>query len=414
MREMRDPSSATMTRTFISMVTFNLLPNRRFAFSMLVTWLCCVGGASVFGQAYQPYFLPKESKDRYPRLPAEFEPQRALMLSVSDWQPHHSPIFTQIVQKTKGHVDLVVLYNDSSQLARTIDWLVQAKLDARHVSFSQIPLDTVWLRDFAPMFAETRSGQVFSMDYYYVGGQRPKDDKLAEQWARLSDAKLKEVPWTLQGGNLLVNGKSLGITTHKIFKDNYISFPGTRAIDRNTEGRKIVSNAFLDECNLKLLVVLEPLASEATGHCDMFATFIAEDEMVVARVDARRDPYNAAILERNVQRLEKIKIGERPLQVHRIEIPTRRGNEWSAYTNVILANDLVLMPVMESDPKALVDKAIQVYQKLLPNHTVETVDMTSMRQLQGELHCLSANIPEFAPLPKNLVSFDDARKRLGK
>ena len=389
--------------------------------SALFLSICCSGfcipGLCVTAQAQAvDFYYPKEKKSRFPRLPGEYEPQRALILSVSDWQPHHSPIFTQIVRETAGHVDLVVLFNDRAQLVRTIDWLKEAKLKADHVSFSQIPLDTVWLRDFAPMFAETESGPVLSVDYYYVGGQRPKDDKLAEQWANLSDAKLKEVPWTLQGGNLLVNGKSLGVTTSKIFKDNKITFPGGNRRYRNADfdSRKIVTDAFLKECNLKLLVVLEPLMFEATGHCDMFATFLADDTVVVASVDPRADRFNAGILDRNAERLGKIQIGDRPMKVHRIKIPPRRGTAWSAYTNVIIANDLVLMPVMDTDPAAMIEQAKQVYRDLLPDHEVKTIDMTSMKSLQGELHCLSASLPEFAPLPNNLISLERAQELLGK
>lgn len=361
------------------------------------------------------YYLAKSGKDIYPRLCGEFEPQRALILSVSDWQPHHAPIFNEIVQKTKGHVDLVVLHNDRNQLIRTIDWLQQANLECDHVSFSQISLDSIWLRDFAPLFTEHPDGTVQALDFYYVGGVRPQDDKLAEQWCRLSDARLKNVPWTLQGGNLLVNGKSLGVTTNKVFQDNYITFTRPLASTRpEFDRRKIVADALIEQCNLKMLVVLEPLMNEATRHCDMFATFLAPDKIVVASIDPRRDPYNAALLDRNVQRLSQIKIGGRPLQVQRIRIPPRQGEWWSAYTNVIIANDLVLMPVMDSDPPGMIEAARRVYQQLLPDHEIETVNMTSMRKLQGELHCLSAHLPAFAPMPKNAISFSKVLQDSGQ
>ena len=175
-----------------------------------------------------------------------------------------------------------------------------------------------------------------------------------------------------------------------------------------------MTDAFLKECNLKLLVVLEPLMFEATGHCDMFATFLADDTEVVASVDPRADRFNAGILDRNAERLGKIQIGDRPMKVHRIKIPPRRGTAWSAYTNVIIANDLVLMPVMDTDPAAMIEQAKQVYRDLLPDHEVKTIDMTSMKSLQGELHCLSASLPEFAPLPNNLISLERAQELLGK
>ncbi len=364
------------------------------------------------GATQTSYYVAKEMVDRFPRIPAEYEPQRALMVSLSDWQPHHSPIFTQVVQKTKGHVDLVVLFNDRKQLQAAIDWIDQAQLDASHVHFSQIDLDTIWVRDFAPIFRVTKEGSLQALDFYYVGGLRPKDDVLPKKWAELTDARYVEAPWTIQGGNLLCNGKSLGVTTNRIFKDNYISFQNTRYSLRqaNFERRKIVTNALLKLFNLKLLVVLEPLQYEHTQHCDMFTTFVADDQVIVASLDRARDPLNAAILDRNADRLSKIKIGDRPLQVHRIEIPTRQGTSWSAYTNAIIANTVVLIPVFDTDSPQLVKQAVSTYQRLLPDHKIETIDMTSMKQLQGELHCLSVHLPKEGELPSNAISFSKAKQ----
>ena len=49
--------------------------------------------------------------------------------------------------------------------------------------------------------------------------------------------------------------------------------------------------------------------------------------------------------------------------------------------------------------------AVQTYKRLLPNHQIKTVDMTSMDKLGGSLHCLSCPIPSFAELPKDTMSF---------
>ena len=65
---------------------------------------------------------------------------------------------------------------------------------------------------------------------------------------------------------------------------------------------------------------------------------------------------------------------------------------------------------MESDGKEFIQYAVKTYQKLLPNHHVATVDITSMKKLQGSLHCMSLNLPRIAPIPKNTISFAEAKK----
>ncbi len=66
------------------------------------------------------------------------------------------------------------------------------------------------------------------------------------------------------------------------------------------------------------------------------------------------------------------------------------------------------MPIFGSDPPEMVVAAKAAYQRLLPEHTIETIDMSSMKQLQGELHCLSLHVPAFAPLPDKIYPFANA------
>lgn len=56
----------------------------------------------------------------------------------------------------------------------------------------------------------------------------------------------------------------------------------------------------------------------------------------------------------------------------------------------------VLVPIFRSDSDALV------------GYTVKTIDMTSMKQLQGELHCLSLHIPAFAAVPDEIYLFKNS------
>lgn len=348
-----------------------------------------------------------QSKTLYPRLVGEFEPQQAILLSVGDWKPHHFPILKEIVAKSEGHARLVVLYNQPSQLREAVNVLSEGGTRYSHVDFLSLELDTIWLRDFGPRFAENENGKAMSIDFYYEGS-RPKDDDMPETWARLSTAEYNHVPWTLQGGNLLANGKGLAIASDRIFGDNQVQFPPTPGQDPVVEQRNFVVRQFKLFCNIKELVLLQPLESEATKHVDMFATILAPDLVLVAQVDGRYDPRNAQILDANAKRLSQLDVDGKPMRVERIFVPPRREKYWSPYTNIILTDKLVLMPTFNTDPPEYVQRAIETYQRLLPNHHVATIDMSSMSRLEGSLHCLSCNVPEFAKMPEGLISFEEA------
>ena len=101
-----------------------------------------------------------------------------------------------------------------------------------------------------------------------------------------------------------------------------------------------------------------------------------------------------------------MKVEGRPIRVERIWIPPKRGENWSPFTNIILTDRLVLIPTFNHDHPQYVQRAVQTYKRLLPDHHVATVDMTSMDKLGGSLHCLSCPIPSFANLPKGTMDYE--------
>ena len=351
---------------------------------------------------------PPKPYNPLPRMVAEFEPQRAIVLSVCDLQSQHSTVLQQIVEQSREHANILILYNDNQQLKSTVDLLeADAAGSLNHVAFLQLELDTVWLRDFGPRISEDADG-FRALDFYYYG-VRPFDDSFPERWALDTGGKMTKIPWTIQGGNLIANGTGVGVTTSKIYEENHVSFPGQRSPG---EGREFLVKQMRELCNLKELVVLKPLTSESTKHVDMYATFVAEDHILIAELDPRQDRLNAQILNDNARRMAAVKVDGEPMQVSRIRIPRRDGQAWSTYTNSIITDRLVLVPKMKSDPPALVSAAVAKYKELFPEHHVAIVDITSMKQLQGSLHCMSLNLPEFAPLPDGAFSFAKAVSRV--
>ncbi len=354
-----------------------------------------------------PKFDPKSP---WPRIAGEFEEQNAILVSVSELLPQHARVFRRIAELTENHVPLIVLFNDADQVLEALKALKVSRQKLAHVHFMQLKLDTVWLRDFGPVLAEKKDKGVMSIDFFY-NGQRPTDDDFPREWAALTSAEHNSVPWTIQGGNLLCNAGGLALTTTRVFDDNNVTFKRQPGVDMEKEQREFVIREIKNYTNLKHIEVLQPLRNEDTRHVDMFATFVNSTEVVVAKLNPQLDLVNSRILDYNAQLLQRIRIDGKPLKVHRIPIPVRRGNSWSPYTNAIIANKLIMMPVMRTDDRATMLEAINVYRRTFPDHRVTTVDISSMATLQGALHCMTIHVPHFAELPEEkLVPYEKAVK----
>jgi len=344
----------------------------------------------------------------FPRIAADFEPQRAVLISVCELLPNHEKVFLQLIEACEGHIQVGVLVNDKKQLLQAVRLLMKQKRAYPHIKFYHVDLDTIWLRDFGPRIAQLESGSV-AFDFLYEG-TRPRDEKMPKVWADLTGLRYHAVPWTMQGGNLLFNGKGLALTTRRIFDDNHVRFenpiPGS---DPEVERREMVINEFRKECNLSQIVVLEPLRNEATRHVDMFTAFVADDHVLVSQVSRSADPVNSALLDRNAAVLEKVKLDDgRKLRVTRVPTPPRNDKFWSTFTNVIFANDLVILPAFKSDQNAYVERAVSIYKSVLPKHEVVVIDTSSMKKLEGSVHCISINVPTFSDLPPRYLSLKKA------
>jgi len=81
------------------------------------------------------------------------------------------------------------------------------------------------------------------------------------------------------------------------------------------------------------------------------------------------------------------------MNVHRIPMPPKWGQSWRSYTNIIMANGLLLMPCFSDVDPALENRAEQVYRSLLPGWEVKRIPSDSLVKEEGQLHCISYNIP---------------------
>ena len=357
----------------------------------------------------QEFAKQGDNNSLYPRLPGEFEKTNAILLSICDWQPHNFDVLIDLIEKTRGHADLLLLYNDKHQSSgpapfpELLKKLLQTGKDYPHIRFLNSNLDTIWLRDFGPRLIETENNTAMVLDFFY-DAVREQDDLFPEGWANLTGVPRNLVPWSLQGGNLLANGRGLAIATTRLFEDNRLSRPGKDYL----QDEAYVKQQFMQFCNIKELTLLKPLEQELTRHVDMFATFLAKDLVLVAQLDPKFDLQNARILDDNAMLLSRVNVDGQPLRVERVWIPPRRIQHWSTYTNIILTDRLVLIPTYQSDPPAYLREAIKTYRRLLPKHSVKTIDMTSMDKLGGSLHCLSCPIPSFAKLPPKTLTFHEA------
>ena len=333
--------------------------------------------------------LPTNPRPEY-RLAGEFEQQRGLMLSCSSISTASG--IRDAIRASAKSVPIVALYGSEGELESAKYALTEAGIRHDAVRYVFLPHDTIWTRDYGPVALSGRTGsQAMLLDTQYPTDGRENDDQVPHEFARSAGLPISTVPWNIDGGNVLSNGRGLLITTTRLLDEN-------PELDQSTL-KKVLSAYY----GATRVVILESLVDEPTGHVDMFATFTSSDCVVMGKYDPNDDPENARILNRNAKRLASVRLKSGRLKVRRIHMPSKSDGVWRTYTNVIYANRVLLMPVYSNTQARLRQHAIRSYQALLPGWTIVPINADDLIEFGGALHCVIMNL---GPIPPHRLEWD--------
>lgn len=320
-------------------------------------------------------------------LPAEFEPIEALVLPAGLLAQQHPDLLVQLVEALQNHVRLVGLVSSTCQRQAVEKFLAERKLPSRALRLLEIPYNTLWLRDYGPIFFRLADAYLAAYDAEYPDPHRRLDDAVPGRLAAVFGASVIPLPMVLEGGNLLSNGQGLGLTTSvAVFRQ------ANGSASEASFGQLLYQHLGIDS-----VLILEPLAGEPTGHVDMFACFTAPDTVLIGQYDPKEEPANAALLDRNASLLAGCRIPSGRLRVVRIPMPPHQDGIWRTYTNVIFANRLLLVPIYPTADPLGSQRALEIYRRLLPGWKVVGIDSSRLIPSGGALRCISLGIPALSP-----------------
>lgn len=334
-------------------------------------------------QRQEPVTAPEPAALRPP--PAEFEPQEALLLGGTQLAGSFPGLLAEIVAAAAPSAPVVVLVNTREEdfLVRRI--LTRAAVPADRWSTVQLPIRSLWVRDFGP-YVVRRGQQPEVVGFHYRERRGNRVDNtvpaaLAERWK----TPYVESPLLLEGGDLIGNGQGVCLSTDRLIKRNihYLQMD-----DQEMGG------ILRDRLGFRRWDAFPQLVGEPTGRLDMFLTLVAADHAVVGSYDAADDSVNAALLDDTARRLGSIEAGSGVnFRVTRIEQPPHQDGVWRTYTNVVYANGTLLVPQYSDCCPDLDERALKLYRGVLPGWRVVGVDVSQLIVLNGALRCITMNVP---------------------
>jgi agmatine/peptidylarginine deiminase len=333
------------------------------------------------------------------------------------------PELTELIRTGLGRVHVTVLadrqHHEGAKACLEHRGVTPAQL--AQVEWVDVAVDSVWIRDYGPEVVTGAGGErrLVDMSYYPQLSStcnnltgRTNDDaaptRLAAAWGGMP---VDRAQVRLEGGNLQTDGAGTCFRAQR------------EANVRNCFSRWCYTEDELNEvigayhgCRV---IALESMQGGVIDHVDMWMTVLSRRTILVGQYDVADDAVNAAILDRNAQRLAGL-----GYRVVRVPMPkpyckqrnaTCTGKEsligpcdgtsdrvWATYMNSIRLGNALAVPVFQWVPeshKAIIaqqqQQALSTYQRELDREfgrgavQVVPIQSDSLIPCQGSLHCVT-------------------------
>ena len=338
--------------------------------------------------------------DRATRLPAEWEPHGAVMLSWphkdTDWAPvldEAIDCFVEIAQAIARVETLIVVAPDVEEPRRVLDC---EKLPNR-ILYLTVPTNDTWARDFGPITVE-RDGNPVICDFKFNGWElkfpADKDNLITRAMCNtglLRGRYSNELSFVLEGGSIESDGQGTLMTTSQCL----LSPNRNGAMSRDEIEEYLKSRFGLDRVLWLDYGALE--GDDTDSHIDTLARLTPNDTILYVGTDDVTDSHYDELNKMKLQLQSFVTASGQPYNLIELPLPDavydEEGNRVPAtYANFLIMNHSILMPVYRQPQKD--ELAAQIIKIAFPDHQVVKIDCSVLIKQHGSLHCVTMQVPE--------------------
>jgi len=342
-----------------------------------------------------------------PRLPAEWEPQSAVMLTwphpETDWSGRLDEVETlyrRLALLIAARQALVVVCPDATEQKR-IGRRLRLALDRARLSAARLhlviaPSDDTWTRDHGPLTVLDEDGRPALVDFRFNGWgtKHPaeRDDCITARLQRsgaLGAVPLRRSELVLEGGAIDTDGAGTAIAVRRTLIDPARN-PGWTEPRIEAEIRRLLGverMLWLDHGQLS--------GDDTDGHIDTLARFCDAETLCYVASDDPSDPDHEGL---TAMAAELRELRRRDGGAYRlVPLPRPRaifdeaGNRLpDGYANFLIINSAVLVPVY-GDPADEV--ALGRLAQLFPGRILQPLDCRPLIRQGGSLHCITMQLP---------------------
>jgi agmatine/peptidylarginine deiminase len=318
------------------------------------------------------------SQDLSNRTAAEWEPAIGTMVV---W-PLSVPYKLVVELSRDNH--LYTLVSDNGSRNDAAGWYAKWGIDSTHNTFIYTPqgIDSWWTRDWGPSAVFTADGKMMlgdgkyiystpasrlgcndSLFFLYKTGDNKiikteVDDNATLPLGRGLNMPVLDLPYINTGGNVMTDGLGTAFSTCILLSENkFYNVPKDTFLKLNKE--------LLGINNYHIISNFE---KEGIQHIDCFMKLLDEERILIAEPPINHELY--PIYENIIQQeLMPIKTPYgRPYEILRIKTAPYTGERLAAYTNSIIVNKVIYVPLFKIKEDS---SALKTWRKAMPGYKVK-------------------------------------------
>lgn len=346
--------------------------------------------------------MRKNTNTSAPRLPAEWEPQSAILITWPhdghDWADMLDlveAVFTQIAQAVSYRQNLLVVAKNEEHRRHLRQHLENAGVTPERLHIACLPSNDTWFRDYGPISVYV-AGRRELLDFTFNawGGKYPaqSDNRITRRLHRagfFGEAPLRQVNFVMEGGAIESDGQGTLLAKRSCL----VSPARNPDMDQNAIETLLAQQLGITHFLWLNHGYLE--GDDTDGHIDTLARFCDPQTIIYMRCDDPGDSHYPELLamEKELQAFRRSD-GQ---AYHLFALPwpqavyNRQGQRLPAtYANFLIINQAVLVPVYD-DPADT--KAIALIQQCFPRHGIVPLNALPLLEQFGSVHCATMQIP---------------------
>jgi agmatine/peptidylarginine deiminase len=323
------------------------------------------------------------------RTPAEYDPMEGLLLAwegSSSWTAILAQIAREVTVTAGGRIWMVV--DSTSERNSVQSSLASAGVDLTKVSFVVRTTDTIWIRDYGPRIVyegvqPDGSGGVRAIVDHTYNRPRPSDNALPSFLATQWGWDRFELPLVHGGGNYHLASGERGLAPSPSFATALIqnenpSLTGSQIVDLWRSFQNVETT----------LTAAYPASVDSTQHIDMWMQIVGDRAALVSdwpnepgSVQDQVADQTAAAMQADGWAITRIPA-------------VRSGGTHYTFTNVVMFNDIVLVPQYTNSTAAARNAAaIAAWQAACPDKTIIPINCQAIVTAAGVMHCIVMHVP---------------------